>query len=147
MLLAAFDDVEKAADSVGEIIAEGIIPAGLEMMDALAIQAAEDFVHAGYPRDAKAILLCEVDGTNEEVSEHSKRVYDVLTAYGASEVRTARDEAERLRFLAGPKIRVPCRRPLITRLLLYGRYSSQKTTGYCTDPYQPVIRALSTAGG
>ncbi len=50
-------------------------------------------------------------------------------------------------LLAGPKIRVPCRRPLITRLLLYGRYSSQKTTGYCTDPYQPVIRALSTAGG
>ncbi len=107
VLLAAFDDVEKAADSVGEIIAEGIIPAGLEMMDALAIQAAEDFVHAGYPRDAKAILLCEVDGTNEEVSEHSKRVYDVLTAYGASEVRTARDEAERLRFWQGRKSAFP----------------------------------------
>ena len=107
VLLAAFDDVEKAADSVGEIIAEGIIPAGLEMMDALAIQAAEDFVHAGYPRDAKAILLCEVDGTNEEVSEHSKRVYDVLTACGASEVRTARDEAERLRFWQGRKSAFP----------------------------------------
>ncbi len=107
VLLAAFDDVEKAADSVGEIIAEGIIPAGLEMMDSLAIQAAEDFVHAGYPRDAKAILLCEVDGTNEEVSEHSKRVYDVLTACGASEVRTARDEAERLRFWQGRKSAFP----------------------------------------
>ena len=107
VLLAAFDDVEKAADSVGEIIAEGIIPAGLEMMDALAIQAAEDFVHAGYPREAKAILLCEVDGTNEEVSEHSKRVYDVLTACGASEVRTARDEAERLRFWQGRKSAFP----------------------------------------
>ena len=107
VLLAAFDDVEKAADSVGEIIAEGIIPAGLEMMDSLAIQAAEDFVHAGYPREAKAILLCEVDGTNEEVSEHSKRVYDVLTACGASEVRTARDEAERLRFWQGRKSAFP----------------------------------------
>ncbi len=107
VLLAAFDDVEKAADSVGKIIAEGIIPAGLEMMDSLAIQGAEDFVHAGYPRDAKAILLCEVDGTNEEVSEHSKRVYDVLTACGASEVRTARDEAERLRFWQGRKSAFP----------------------------------------
>ncbi len=107
VLLAAIDDVEKAADSVGKIIAEGIIPAGLEMMDSLAIQGAEDFVHAGYPRDAKAILLCEVDGTNEEVSEHSKRVYDVLTACGASEVRTARDEAERLRFWQGRKSAFP----------------------------------------
>ena len=107
VLLAAFDDVEKAADSVGEIIAEGIIPAGLEMMDSLAIQAAEDFSHAGYPRDATAILLCEVDGTNEEVSEHSKRVYDLLLACGASEVRTARDEAERLRFWQGRKSAFP----------------------------------------
>lgn len=107
VLLAAFDDVQKAADSVGEIIAAGIIPAGLEMMDSLAIQAAEDFVHAGYPREAKAILLCEVDGTNEEVSEHSKQVYDVLTSCGASEVRTAKDEAERLRFWQGRKSAFP----------------------------------------
>lgn len=107
VLLAAFDDVEKAADSVGEIIAAGIIPAGLEMMDSLAIQAAEDFVHAGYPRDATAILLCEVDGTNEEVSEHSKRIYDLLLNCGASEVRTAKDEAERLRFWQGRKSAFP----------------------------------------
>ncbi len=107
VLLAAFDDVEKAADSVGEIIAAGIIPAGLEMMDALAIQAAEDFVHAGYPRDANAILLCEVDGTNEEVSEHSKKIYDLLLSCGATEVRTARDEAERLRFWQGRKSAFP----------------------------------------
>lgn len=107
VLLAAFDDVEKAADSVGEIIAEGIIPAGLEMMDSLAIQAAEDYAHAGYPRDATAILLCEVDGTNEEVSEHSKRIHDLLLACGATEVRTALDEAERLRFWQGRKSAFP----------------------------------------
>ena len=65
VMLAAFDSVEKAANSVGEIIAAGIIPAGLEMMDGFAIQAAEEFAHAGYPTDARAILLCEVDGTNE----------------------------------------------------------------------------------
>ena len=107
VLLAAFDDVEKAANSVGEIIAAGIIPAGLEMMDSLAIQAAEDFAHAGYPRNAKAILLCEVDGTNEEVSEHTKRVYDLLLKWGATEVRTAHDEAERLLFWKGRKSAFP----------------------------------------
>ena len=62
VLLAAFDDVAAAAEVVGNIIGQGLLPAGLEMMDRLAIQAAEDFVHAGYPREAEAILLCEVDG-------------------------------------------------------------------------------------
>lgn len=107
VLLAAFDDVEKAAVAVGEIIAAGIIPAGLEMMDGLAIRAAEDFVGAGYPRDAAAILLCEVDGSNEEVSEHAMRVHDLLLEWGAAEVRTARDEAERMRFWQGRKSAFP----------------------------------------
>jgi len=70
VMLAAFDDVTRAGEAVGAIIAAGIIPAGLELMDQLAIRAAEDFAHAGYPRDAAAILLCELDGTNAEVSEH-----------------------------------------------------------------------------
>src|SRR5690606_22484590 len=61
-LLASFDDVEKAAGAVAQIIGAGIIPAGLEMMDQLAIRAAEDFIHAGYPVDAAAILICELDG-------------------------------------------------------------------------------------
>ena len=107
VLLAAFDDVEKAANAVGEIIAAGIIPAGLEMMDNLAIRAAEDFVHAGYPVDAAAILLCELDGAAEEVIEHTKRVSDVLRQAGASEVRMARDEAERLMFWKGRKSAFP----------------------------------------
>jgi glycolate oxidase len=107
VVLAAFDDVEKAADAVGAIIAAGIIPAGLEMMDGPAIAAAEDFVHAGYPRDAAAILLCEIDGTNEEVSEHVMRVNTLLREAGATEVRTARDEQERLRFWQGRKAAFP----------------------------------------
>ncbi len=107
VLLAAFDDVVKAGSAVGHIIAAGIIPAGLEMMDRLAIQAAEDFVHAGYPRDAEAILLCELDGTNEEVSEHIFKVRKILTGAGATEVRTAKDEAERLIFWKGRKAAFP----------------------------------------
>lgn len=106
VVLAAFDDIEKAGQAVGDIIAAGVIPAGLEMMDRLAIQAAEDFVHAGYP-DCAAILLCEVDGTNEEVSEHIAQVRDILLSAGAIEVRTARDEAERLRFWKGRKAAFP----------------------------------------
>ncbi|MDH5641794.1 MAG: FAD-binding protein [Nitrospira sp.] len=106
-LLAAFDDVEKAGAAVGNIIAAGIIPAGLEMMDKLAIQAAEDFAHAGYPRDAAAILLCELDGSNEEVSEQVWRVREVLQDSGATQVRTARDEAERAAFWKGRKSAFP----------------------------------------
>jgi len=107
VLLAAFDDVVKAGEAVGNIIAAGIIPAGLEMMDRLAIRAAEDFVHAGYPLEAEAILLCELDGTNEEVSEHILKVREVLKQSGAIEVRTAKDEAERLVFWAGRKAAFP----------------------------------------
>ena len=107
VVLAAFDDVERAADAVGAIIAAGIVPAGLEMMDNLAIRAAEAFVQAGYPVEAAAILLCELDGTNEEVSEHVKRVNDLLREAGATQVRTARDEAERLRFWQGRKSAFP----------------------------------------
>jgi glycolate oxidase len=107
VVLAAFDDVEKAGTAVGNIIAAGIIPAGLEMMDKLAIQAAEDFVHAGYPTDAEAMLLCEVDGSNQEVSEHILAVRKVLQDSGATEVRSASSETERLRFWQGRKSAFP----------------------------------------
>ena len=107
VVLAAFDDVMKAGEAVGSIIAAGIIPAGLEMMDKLAIRAAEDFVHAGYPRDAEAILLCELDGTHAEVSEYILAVRKILTASGATEVRTAADEAERQLFWKGRKSAFP----------------------------------------
>ena len=105
--LAAFDDVEAAGQAVADIIAAGILPAGLEMMDNPSIRAAEDFVHAGYPTQAAAILLCEVDGGNEEVSEDIARVRQRLLDSGASEVRTASDDAERARFWAGRKAAFP----------------------------------------
>lgn len=107
VILAAFDDVEKAGEAVGNIISAGIIPAGLEMMDKLAIRAAEDFVHAGYPTNAEAILLCEIDGTNAEVSEHILVIREILNQSGAIEVRTAKDEAERLMFWKGRKAAFP----------------------------------------
>jgi len=107
VVLAAFNDVVDAGTAVGDIIAAGIIPAGLEMMDKLAIQAAEDFVHAGYPTDAEAILLCELDGTNKEVSEQILRVREILQNSGATEIRTAKDEAERLTFWKGRKAAFP----------------------------------------
>ena len=106
-LLAAFDDVERAGQAVGDIIAAGIIPAGLEMMDGPAIRAAEAFAKAGYPTDAAAILLCEIDGTGDEVAELAERVRGVLLAGGATEVRISRDDAERLRFWKGRKSAFP----------------------------------------
>ncbi len=107
VVLAAFDDVAKAGAAVGNIIAAGIIPAGLEMMDKPAIAAAEAFVHAGYPLDCAALLLCEIDGVNEEVSDDIATVHEVLRASGATEVRTAEDEAQRLKFWAGRKAAFP----------------------------------------
>ena len=87
VIMAGFDSVDNAGTAVSDVIGAGIIPAGLELMDALAIQAAEDFVHAGYPRDAAALLLCEVDGTVEEVETHIERVNQLFEAAGATSIR------------------------------------------------------------
>jgi len=107
VVLAAFDSVEKAGDAVAAIIASGFIPGGLEMMDNPAIRAAEDYVKVGYPVEAAAILLCELDGTDMEVSDGIARVRELLLNQGATEVRTAKDEAERLRMWAGRKSAFP----------------------------------------
>ncbi len=107
VILAAFDDVEKAGAAVGRIIADGIIPGGLEMMDNAAIRATDDFVQAGYPTDAAAILLCELDGTEQEVDDQVGQVRSLLDDCGATEVRVARDEDERARFWAGRKAAFP----------------------------------------
>ncbi|MCF7996170.1 MAG: FAD-binding protein [Chromatiaceae bacterium] len=106
-LLASFDSVERAGAAVAEIIGAGIIPAGLEMMDNPAIRAAEAFVHADYPVDAAAILICELDGFNAEVSVDVMRVRKLLLDAGATDVRTAADDAERLRFWKGRKAAFP----------------------------------------
>jgi glycolate oxidase len=107
VVLAAFDKIEMAGDAVATIIADGFVPAGLELMDNLAIRAAEAYAKVGYPINAAAILLCELDGTNEEVSEGIARVRALLLKQGATEVRTAQDDAERLRIWAGRKAAFP----------------------------------------
>ncbi len=106
-IMASFDDVERAGNAVAGIIAAGIIPAGLEMMDQPATRAVEEFVHAGYDLDAQALLLCESDGTQEEVDEEIGRMCEVLKAAGATGIRVSGDEAERLRFWAGRKAAFP----------------------------------------
>jgi glycolate oxidase len=107
VVMAAFDDVEKAGDAVANVIAAGIIPAGMEMMDQAATRAVEDFVHAGYRTDVATILLCESDGTREEVADEIRRVQQVLDRSGAVTTQVSRDEAERLRFWAGRKAAFP----------------------------------------
>ena len=107
VVLAAFDDISKAAQAVADVIGAGIIPAGLEMMDRKATAAVEQFVHAGYPLDAAAILLCESDGMAEEVAEETQRIKQVMSKAGATEIRTSRDETERLKLWAGRKAAFP----------------------------------------
>jgi len=107
VVMASFDAVAQAGDAVAAIIAAGIIPAGLEMMDKPATAAVEPYVKAGYDLDAAAILLCESDGTPEEVAEEIARVTAVLRAAGARDIRVSQSEAERLRFWAGRKAAFP----------------------------------------
>jgi glycolate oxidase len=106
-IMASFDDIRKAGDAVAAVIAAGIIPAGLEMMDKPMTAAVEDFVHAGYDLNAEAILLCESDGTPEEVEEEIGRMSAVLKAAGATAITVSQNEAERLRFWSGRKNAFP----------------------------------------
>ena len=106
-IMASFDDIRSAGDAVAAVIAAGIIPAGLEMMDKPMTAAVEDFVHAGYDLDAQAILLCESDGTPEEVDEEIGRMVEVLQRCGATAVSVSEDEAQRLRFWSGRKNAFP----------------------------------------
>ena len=106
-IMASFADVRHAGEAVAAVIAAGIIPAGLEMMDKPMTAAVEDFVRAGYDLTAAAILLCESDGTPEEVEEEIGRMRQVLLAAGATKIAVSRDEAERLRFWSGRKNAFP----------------------------------------
>jgi glycolate oxidase len=107
VIMASYADVRQAGDAVAAIIAEGIIPAGLEMMDRPATRAVEEYVHAGYDLDAAAILLCESDGTPEEVEEEIVRMKAVLERTGATAMRVSSNEQERLKFWAGRKAAFP----------------------------------------
>ncbi|MGC8120796.1 FAD-linked oxidase C-terminal domain-containing protein [Marinobacter sp. VGCF2001] len=107
VIMAGFDSIEKAGDAVGSVISHGIIPGGLEMMDGHAIIAADDFCGAGYPRDAKALLLCEVDGTEEEVHEHIAEAEALFRKLGATSIRTSQSEEERALLWKGRKSAFP----------------------------------------
>ena len=107
VMLASYDDVATAGQAVSNVIAEGILPAGLELMDNAAIRAADDFVNAGYPRDAAAILLCEIDGSVAEVADQLSQARQVLLDSGATEIRVAQDEQQRATFWAGRKAAFP----------------------------------------
>ncbi len=106
-IMASFSDVRHAGDAVAAIIADGLIPAGLEMMDKPMTAAVEAFVHAGYDLDAAAILLCESDGTPEEVEEEIVRMEQVLVRAGATRLEVSADEAQRLKFWSGRKNAFP----------------------------------------
>ena len=102
-LLAAYDRLDRAGDAVSAIVAAGLLPAAMEIMDRLAIEAAEAAVGAGYPRQAGAVLIVELDGPRDEVEADFRRLMEVVEASGPCEVRLARDDAERLRLWKGRK--------------------------------------------
>jgi glycolate oxidase len=107
VIMASFPDVATAGEAVARVIAAGIIPAGLEMMDQRSVRMVEPFVHAGYDVDAAAILLCEADGTPVEVEEEIAHMTAVLEGAGASAIAVSQTEAERLRFWSGRKNAFP----------------------------------------
>ena len=107
LLMASFDEVRRCADAVGRIIASGIVPAGLEMMDAPALRAAEAFARCGYPQDAAALLLCELVGLAQDVEAELAIASEVLERSGATGLRVARDAAERQRMWSGRKSAFP----------------------------------------
>jgi glycolate oxidase len=107
VIMASFDDVVKGGDAVAQVIAAGIIPAGLEMMDKTSSRMVEPFVKAGYDTDAEAILLCESDGMPEEVEEEIARMSEVMKSSGATAIAISQNEAERLRFWSGRKNAFP----------------------------------------
>ena len=107
VVMAAFSSIEQAGAAVAEVIAAGIIPAGMEMMDQQATRAVEQFVHAGYPLDAAAILLAESDGTSGEVAAEIASIREIMRAQGATSVFCSRDENERLKLWSGRKAAFP----------------------------------------
>jgi len=107
VLLASFDSIEAAGGAVAAVIGAGLLPAGLEMMDSITVRAVEDFVHAGYPAGAAAIVLCEFDGIAEQIESDLLRAREIFRAEGATEVRQSADEIERKRFWAGRKAAFP----------------------------------------
>ena len=132
VVMAAFDDIQKAGNAVANIIGAGIIPAGMEMMDKLATRAVEEYVHAGYNLEAEAILLCESDGTEEEVADEIKRIDEIMKKSSAVDIKTSNNETERLKFWAGRKAAFPAA----------GRISPDYYCMDCTIPRRNLARVL-----
>ena len=107
VVLVGFDSVEVAGETVATILSSGLLPAGLEMMDKLAIEAAEDFVHAGYPTEAEALLLCELDGSEQDVAAQLEALQKILKEAGALDIQVATDEARRAVLWQGRKSAFP----------------------------------------
>jgi len=120
LVMAAFSSVTTCADAVTGVLKKGIIPAGLEMMDNFSIIAAEEYAKVGYPTDAAALLLCEVDGSHDQVATDAKKVADILTECGAYEIIVSKNETERVAMWQGRKNAFPA----------VGRYSPDY---YCMD--------------
>ena len=106
-MMAVFNSVEGAGQAVADIIAAGMVPAGMEIMDQLSIEAVEGFVGAGYPLGVAALLLVELDGPESEVAHHIGVLEGLLRKAGASEIRRAESEPDRLRLWAGRKAAFP----------------------------------------
>jgi glycolate oxidase len=129
VVIASFDDVRKAGDAVASIIAAGIIPAGLEMMDKKAIHAVEPYVNAGYDMDAEAILLCESDGTPEEVAEEIGRMTAVLENEWCGRDSRLAERSRAAEVLGRTQGGVSGGRSIDARLSVHGRHDSQKASG------------------
>ncbi len=134
VVMAAFDDIQKACNAVANVIGAGIIPAGMEMMDKMATHAVEEYIHAGYNLEAEAVLLCESDGTAEEVMDEIQRINEIMKMSGAIDIRTSNNETERLKFWAGRKAAFPAA----------GRISPDY---YCMDGTIPRKNLARVLGG
>ena len=139
-MLMGFLSNEQAGDCVAAIIANGIIPGGLEMMDKPAIVAAEDFCHPGYPQDVEGLLICELDGPEAEVLHLIELVGAIARQCGATVVRISEDEAERQRFWLGRKSAFPA--VGLARLLLHGRHHPARAAAQRARAHARAERAL-----
>ena len=102
-MLALYDTIEDAGNTVSAIIAEGIVPATLEMMDSLVIKAVEESVHAGYPLDVAAVLIIELDGMADGMERQAEKIMEICRRHNCREIRLAKSDAERAELWAGRK--------------------------------------------
>ena len=144
-LLIGFAATEDAGNCVAAIIGAGIIPGGMEMMDRPAIHAAEDFVHAGYPLDAEALLIVELDGPEAEVDHLIDEVEAIARANRARSIRISRERGRAARLLGRAQGGVPGGRAHLARLLLHGRHDPARPPGRGAGADQRVVGAVRAA--